>query len=87
MVERIEQLISQLEAQRDEFKEEYHTAIRDYQKGYLCERAKGYLVGAEKQLQIAKEWYRKLKSENKPKEVNYLSGGKIQYIYSSKMNG
>jgi len=86
MVERIEQLISQLEAQRDAFKEEYHTSLRDYQKGYLVERAKGYLVGAEKQLKITKDWYRKLKSDGKPKEVNYLAGGKIQYIYSSKMN-
>lgn len=86
MVERIEQLISKLEAQRDVYKEDYHTSLRDYQKGYLVERAKGYLVGSEKQLKIAKDWYRALKSEGKPKEVNYLAGGKVQYIYESKMN-
>lgn len=85
MVEQIEELISKLEEQRDSYKKDYHELLADFAKGYLVERAKGYLVGADKQLKITKEWFRKLKESNSPKEINYLEGGKVQYIYKSKM--
>ena len=86
MVEEIENLIAIQENQVETFKKDYHKLINDFEKGYLVERAKGYLVGAQKQLKLTKDWFRELKKQNSPKEINYLDGGKIEYIYESKLN-
>jgi len=86
MVEQIEELISILEAQSEEYKRLYHKLLSDRDTWYLIDRAKARFEASKKQVKITKQWYGKLKSLHTPKEVNYLDNGKVQYIYRSKMN-